>query len=384
MGAELLYGTDRLRIALIASNRFPIKQPFAGGLEAHTWHLAHALSGVGHDVTLFAGPGSDPALDSTTLEVEFLELSAHAKADPSMPSDGFMSDHHAYQQLMLNLASDDSYDVIHNHSLHYLPIAMAPTLNTPFLTTLHTPPTPWIESAVVASGGVGTRFAAVSRHTASMWQGVVDEVDIVPNGVDVGSWQTGPGGPYLVWSGRFTPEKGPHFAIAAAEQAGYPLKLAGPVSDPEYFSREIGPRLGPGVTYVGHLEQKDLAVLVGGAAAALVTPLWDEPYGLVVAEALACGTPVAAFSRGGIPEIVGDDCGTLVAADDVDALAAAIPRTVALSRDVVRQHGIRRCSAETMLAAYLRLYREMMFSELVPSQGPRLHLSASDRHLLQG
>ena len=103
---EIFGGAETLRIALIASNRFPIKQPFAGGLEAHTWHLAHALSNAGHHVTLFAGPGSDPELDSTCLEVEYLELSSHAKADPSMPSDGFMSDHHAYQQLMLNLAAD--------------------------------------------------------------------------------------------------------------------------------------------------------------------------------------------------------------------------------------------------------------------------------------
>lgn len=369
--------SESLRIALIASNRFPIKQPFAGGLEAHTWHLAHALSGAGHEVTLFAGPGSDPGVSSRSLSVDFLEFSDHAKADPSMPSDAFMADHHAYQELMLDLAADRSFDVIHNHSLHYLPIAMAPTLSTPFLTTLHTPPTPWIESAIAASGGVGTSFAAVSRHTASLWRGVLDDIEVVPNGVDVDSWHVGGGGEYLVWSGRFTAEKAPHLAIDAAHIAGYPLKLAGPVSDPEYFSREIGPRLGPDTTYVGHLEQKELTALVGGAAAALVTPTWDEPYGLVVAEALACGTPVAAFARGGIPEIVSAECGTLAPADDVDALAAAIPRTVALSRAAVREHAVRRCSANTMLDAYLRLYRSMMSNPVVPHRSRR-HLHSTD------
>lgn len=99
------------------------------------------------------------------------------------------------------------------------------------------------------------------------------------------------------------------------------------------------PRLGDGVTYEGHLMQKELADLVGGAAVALVTPQWDEPYGLVVAEALACGTPVAAFRRGGIPEILDDTCGRMVPADDIDALAGAIGdaarlpvRTPALAR----------------------------------------------------
>ncbi|SNT29927.1 glycosyltransferase [Rhodococcoides kyotonense] len=371
--------TDRLHIALVASNRFPIRQPFAGGLEAHTWHLAHSLSKAGHDVTLFAGPGSDPALNSTFIDVQVLELSPQARGDVSMPSDMFMSDHHAYLRLMLQLAADTDYDVVHNHSLHYLPIAMARTLATPVLTTLHTPPTPWIESAVAASDGVGTRFAAVSRHTASMWNGIIDEIDIVQNGVNVHDWPEGSGGPYLAWSGRFTPEKGPHLAIQAAERAGYPIRLAGPISDPHYFAREIEPRLGDGVTYAGHLEQSELAALVGGAAAALVTPTWDEPYGLVVAEALACGTPVAAFARGGIPEIVTPDCATLVPAGDVAALAAAIPRTVALSRKVARQHAIRRCSAETMLDAYVHLYRGMITRPVTRLHDPGQHLRVRPR-----
>ncbi|NIL74782.1 MULTISPECIES: glycosyltransferase [Nocardiaceae] len=370
---------DKLHIAIVASNRFPIKQPFAGGLEAHTWHLAHSLADAGHEVTLFAGPGSDPALGSTCLDVQVLELSPQARADVSMPSDTFMSDHHAYLRLMLDLAASSQYDVVHNHSLHYLPIAMARTLATPVLTTLHTPPTPWIQSAVAACDGVGTRFAAVSRHTASMWHGIVDEIDIVPNGVDVLGWPEGSGGPYLAWSGRFTPEKGPHLAIEAAVRAGYPIKLAGPISDPEYFAREIGPRLNDRVTYVGHLDQRELAALVGGAAAALVTPSWDEPYGLVVAEALACGTPVAAFARGGIPEIVTADCATLVPADDVDALAAAIPRTVALDRKTVRRHAILRCSAETMLDAYLHLYRGMMSAPVTRLHDPVKHLRPAGR-----
>lgn len=368
---------DGLSIALIASNRFPIAQPFAGGLEAHTWHLAHSLADAGHNVTLFAGPGSDPALDSTCLAVRELELSEHARADVSMPAEQFMADHHAYQQLMLDLASDQRFDIIHNHSLHYLPIAMAPTLSTPFLTTLHTPPTPWIESAVATTGGAGTRFAAVSAHTASLWSGVVDSVETVPNGVDVDSWPEGPGGDFLVWSGRFTPEKGPHLAMAAADRAGFSLKLAGPISDPAYFAREIEPRLNADVTYVGHLEQKQLADLVGGAAAALVTPTWDEPYGLVVAEALACGTPVASFARGGIPEIIDETCGTLVPPGDVDALAAAIPRTVHLSRNAVRQHAIRRCSAEYMLNTYLSLYRDMIDESRTRPTDVRRRLSSA-------
>jgi glycosyltransferase involved in cell wall biosynthesis len=165
-------------------------------------------------------------------------------------------------------------------------------VSTPVLTTVHTPPTPWLESALLVTGGAGTRLAAVSRHTANAWQHAAPEIAVVHNGVDTRRWRLGPGGADLVWFGRITPEKAPHLAIAAARAAGRPLVLAGPVSDADYFERRVGPTLGDGVHYAGHLDHDDLAHLVGSSAAALVTPDWDEPYGLVVAEAMSCGTPV--------------------------------------------------------------------------------------------
>ena len=157
-----------LRVALIASNRFPRCQPFAGGLEAHVWHLTRALVERGHEVSLFAGSGSDLSLECAALTVRELMLSAAAQADPSASPAAFMADHHAYLNLMVQLADPRSgFDIVHNHSLHHLPVAMAPMLGTPMLTTLHTPPTPWLESALDVTGSAGTRLAAVSRHTAT-------------------------------------------------------------------------------------------------------------------------------------------------------------------------------------------------------------------------
>lgn len=370
--------SPRLRIALIASNRFPISQPFAGGLEAHVWHLARALAGAGHDVVLYAGEGSDPELGCATLEVHELTLSPAAQGDSSMPAHQFMTDHHAYLSLMMQLSTSGDFDIIHNHSLHHLPVAMAPLLSTPMLTTVHTPPTPWMESAVAVTGGVGTRFAAVSRYTADAWNHAIDDMTVVPNGVDIDRWPQGPGGAGLVWFGRLTPEKGTHLAIEAARRAGLPLKIAGPISDPAYFCRSIAPELDPDICYVGHLDQTALADLVGSSAAALVTPTWDEPYGLVVAEAMSCGTPVVAFARGGVPEIVGPPSGRLIAPDDVDAMAAAIPAAMELDRTQVRRHAVLRCSAPAMVSTYVDLYRSMINDTtdgiddrvLRPSPGP--------------
>jgi len=353
---------DCLNIAIIAPNRFPIRPPFAGGLEAHVWHLARELAEQGHRVSLFASEGSTTAPRCPLLTVHPLRRSAFASRPKPLPGAVVESDYWAYLRLMLELAdrTAHSFDVIHNHSLHQLPIAMAPRLSTPMLTTFHTPPLAWLESAIGATGGKGSAFAAVSRHTATAWGRVANRVMVVHNGVDVNRWPAGRGGSYLVWSGRITPEKGAHLAIDAARRAGMPLRLAGPISSVDYFREKIAPHLSESTTYAGHLGQDELAVLVGGAAAALVTPLWDEPYGLVVAEALACGTPVVAFARGGIPELIDSESGRLVKPHDVGAMAAAIPEAISLSRTDVRARAATACSAQTMVTTYLSIYRHLI------------------------
>jgi glycosyltransferase involved in cell wall biosynthesis len=245
-----------LRIALIASARHPIREPFAGGLEGHTWTLAAELTRRGHEVALFARPGSDPALGLRQLEVARLRLSMAAQLDASMPDRDWLDVHHAYLRLMLDLADDrDRFDVVHNNSLHYLPIAMASALPMPVITTLHTPPTPWLESAMQCRTGSRVRFTAVSAHTARAWRLLVPEARVVRNGVDTRQWSPGPGGNDLVWSGRIVPEKDPETAIRAARAAGRRLRVAGPISDPRYFRARIAPLLGDGIEYAGHLRR---------------------------------------------------------------------------------------------------------------------------------
>ncbi|MET7594381.1 glycosyltransferase family 4 protein [Streptomyces sp. NPDC004082] len=352
----------RLKIALIASARHPIREPFAGGLEAHTWSLARDLGERGHHVTLFAGAGSDPALGVHELPVHRAVFSDAARADLSMTDPSSLAEHHAYLRLMVDLCQDGGspYDVIHNNSLHYLPVAMAPALRTPVVTTLHTPPTPWLESAVQTSPGYRGNFTAVSDHTARAWAPLIPSARVIHNGVDTRHWRPGPGGTDLVWFGRLVPEKGPHLAIEAAREAGLPLRLAGPTPDRAYFDRRIAPRLGDGVSYEGHLTRDELIALVGRAGAALATPCWDEPYGLVVAEALACGTPVCGFDRGALREILTPECGRLVPWPDTSALAEAIGETLTLDRAACRERAVRHCSLEAMTDRYELLYEELM------------------------
>ena len=271
-----------------------------------------------------------------------------------------MEEHHAYLTLMLSLAraDRDDFDLVFNNSLHHLPVAMAPSLRIPLVTTLHTPPVPWLESAIQVVGGAGT-FVAVSGAMSRAWSHVVSAVTIL-NGVDPSRWTPGPGGDDAVWSGRIVPEKAPHEAIDAVRRTGRALTLAGPVLDRSYFEREIVPRLDADVRYVGHVDQAHLCELVGSSAVAVVTPQWDEPYGLVAAEAMACGTPVAAYARGGLNEIVTPETGRLAVSTDVRALAAAVDQAAACSRDAVRRHAVAAHGLVRMIDEYESLFRSIL------------------------
>lgn len=347
-----------MHVVMIASSRFPLAEPFAGGLESLTWRLCRGLRDRGVEVTIFAGPGSDPCLGARTLDVAPLRLSATARSDVSMAPESWLREHHAYLQVMVELQRRDDVDVIHNNSLHHLPVAMAPSAVAPMVTTLHTPPTPWLEPAVGIGGPEGSRYVAVSRHTAAAWSHVVAAA-VVPNGVDVHRWRPGPGGDDLVWVGRLVPEKAPHLAVEIARAAGRRLRLAGPVGDHDYVREVLTPTLGADAVYVGHLDTAALRDLVGSSAAMLVTPEWDEPYGLVAAEGLACGTPVVAFDRGGLGEFLTEEVGALVGPGDVHAAAEAVAVVAALDRSGVRAHAEATCSVERMVTDYLEVYESM-------------------------
>lgn len=349
---------ESLDIAMIAGVRFGVSEPHAGGLERHTDVLARQLVGNGHRVTIFAGSRSDvpaekPPYTWEPITDRPMRVSEAARADVSMPPDAFMIEHDAYLDVFDRL-NDRPFDIVHNNSMHYLPVISRDV--RPVVHTLHTPPTPWLESA----HRIGRRrrhdaTVSVSFDNAQRWHGIADRV--IHNGVDLDRWSMGSGGGgYAFWSGRIVPEKGAHLAVAAARRAGTPLLLAGPVFDHEYFEQTIEPFLSDDCRYVGHCGVDELASLLGAADVAVATPCWEEPFGLVVAEALACGTPVAAFRRGAMAELLDGDTGVCVDPDDVGALATAIGTASRLRRDRCRGRAEEDFSAQRMTARYERVY----------------------------
>lgn len=186
-----------------------------------------------------------------------------------------------------------------------------------------------------------------------------------------------------MWAGRLTPEKAPHLAIAAAQRLAMPLVLAGPISDPDYVDAAVRPHLRGDITYAGHLHQSELAELVGNSAAALVTPMWDEPFGQVAAEALMCGTPVAALQRGGLPHVLGalgaghlaapipEDASGRALQERIESLAAATARAMGADRRAVRADAKQRLGLGAMVSGYEQIYATLI-------EAPRLSVSSLD------
>lgn len=357
-----------LEIVVIGPSRHPIRQPHAGGLESAVWNLVRMLRSRGHRVRLIAAQGSDFLDDGPA---EFVLPPAHW-ADHEAENDTDYPDGHAERAnaalsraLDVLVAEGAGIDAVANHSLDALPLRRAGELGAPMLTTLHTPVLPELVAAHAAADVDGcSSFVAVSEHTRAAWARAGIDSIVLPNGIDDADWPLGP--PErdgLVWSGRIVPEKGAHLAIAVARALGRPLTLVGRIGDPEYARREVLPLLGDDIRHVGALSQPELAALVGRSAAALVTPVWQEPFGLVVPEALLCGTPVAAFAIGGIPEIAARTLGVSTAmVGDIAALAAVTRRlleeTDAPARARIRADAVRHYALEQQIRQLEQLFRQ--------------------------
>ena len=345
-----------MRIAVVGPARHPVAQPYAGGQERFTAILIRGLRERGHHVELWARAGTTSALaDELHLMPDTPALSTIASGDPNLPEPHFLSDQVAYLSVIRDLLNRNDFDAVLNQSLHQLPLALSSTLRVPMVTTLHTPPFPWMEVGAWLAGP-SSHLVAVSAALRGQWE-TLRGVRVIHNGVDPAVFPVGPGGEDLAWAGRLTPEKGADIAIEAAARYGRRLRLAGPVSDTAWFDEIIRPTLGSRVEYVGALQDSELAEFYGNSAATLVTPRWEEPFCLVAAESQMCGTPVVGLRRGGLAEVVMLPGGLLVASGDGECarLAAALDSVMRTDRDNIGISARARLSSDRTVDGYEQL-----------------------------
>ncbi|MEH3132159.1 MAG: glycosyltransferase [Mycolicibacterium neoaurum] len=345
-----------MRIAVIGPSRNPVAAPYAGGQERFTAILADGLRARGHRIELWARAGTDRKLaDRLHVMPGTPDLSAVASQDPNMPEPSFLDDQVAYLAVMRDLLCRNDIDIVINQSLHQLPLALAPALGIPVVTTLHTPPFPWMEVGAWLAGP-DAHMVAVSKALRTQWE-TLSRVSVISNGVDPQLFPPGPGGDHLAWAGRLTPEKGADIAISVARAAGLPLRLAGPIADPQWFAEVIRPMLGGKVEYLGQLADAELAQMYGASLATLVTPCWEEPFCLVAAESQMCGTPVVGVRRGGLAEVVSGPGGVLVdpGVGVADRLAAAIASAGAADRHAVAESARERLDCARTVDSYEQL-----------------------------
>ena len=246
----------------------------------------------------------------------------------------------------------DEFDVIHN-SFDFLPLTYSRLVDTPVLTTIHGFSSPAIVPVYQRYNDHGA-YVAISeadRHPS------LDYLATIHHGIDTDAFSLHPApGGYLLFFGRIHPDKGVVEAIEVAERAGMPLIMAGIVQDQRYFDDQVARRVdGTRVRFVGAVGPAERAELLGGAHALLHLISFDEPFGYSVVEAMACGTPVIAFRRGSMPELL-DDGATGFLVDDICAAVAAVSRAEAVDRADIRRQAVARFDKARMVGAYLDAY----------------------------
>lgn len=368
-----------MKIALVAHIRHAIAEPFMGGMEAHCASLADGLAARGHQITLLAAPGPERA-DLVPI--------CDAPYEAVLPWEQWRGTDtlDAYQRAAFarawELIRQERYDVVHNNSLFPELIDWARCAGIPCVTSQHVPPFGRMREAVGRAAGVPhAQITVTSASQLPLWfDAPPPNMRVVHNGIAVNEWSgAAQRGDQLVWFGRITPNKGLADAVAAVRAAGARLDIVGQIEDPSYFAAHVAPFLHRGIQYRGHLSGAALRAAVGAARAALVTPCWDEPFGLVAAEAMAAGLPVIAYDRGAMREVIGP-CGILVPPGDVAGLAEAIGGIGAIDPAACRARARARFSREAMIRGYEEAYRAAIAG--VPASAAACSSSASTAALL--
>lgn len=333
-----------MRIGLVGTLATPVAREGSGSVEHLVWLLADRFVRAGHMVTVFATAGSHvPAELVATLPGPYGRAGA--------PADWHLCE---ITNVARAVAESSRFDILHSHA-YLFGVPLQRSCAVPMVHTLHVLPFDSDQSLLrLFPGSIVT---AVSRYQWA-WSSEVRPATTIHHGVDPVDFPFRvDAGDYLCYLGRLLPDKGIVEAVWAAREAGLPLWIAGPRTD--FFTERVEPLLGPDDHYLGTVTGRGRAELLAGARALLYPLRNPEPFGLVMVEAMMCGTPVVAPALGAVPEIV-DQGTTGVLVDDLMELPAAIEKAVRIPRGPIRACAEVRFSADRMASDYLDLYRGML------------------------
>ena len=362
-----------MKIAHIAPPWITIPPKNYGGTEIVLYNLVEEQVAHGHDVTLFA-PG-----DART-SARLISFFPHALIDAGVPWQGHLKAYyHLYKAV--EYIKDHDFDIVHTHLSSSADMYLFPLtahLAIPHVMTLHSHfPFDRVQSWTGDADDCYMEWAlsvpmiVISEHARAERTLLLNVVGVVHHGLPLAHFQPTVKQPerFFVWLGRFVPEKGPHLAIEAAKKAGVPIVLAGTIDQHmqesvDYFEQVIKPHLNhQQVKYIGPVDMEQKLDLLSRARGLLNPIQWEEPFGMVMIEAMAVGCPVIAFARGAAPEIVADGrSGFLV--HDVNEMAQCISRIDELDRMVVQAHAEHNFTAQAMAEKYTKVYKKIIASSI--------------------
>lgn len=342
-----------MRIAQVSPLHESVPPKLYGGTERVVSYLTEELVQMGHDVTLFASGDSHASARLVACWPESLRLSDSCD-DPNVPH---------LLEIEQAFARADEFDLIHFHA-DYLHFPLTRRHRIPTVTTLHGRlDLPCLQPLFREFADVPLVSISDSQREPlawANWKGTVYHG--LPSSLHRARVEKGS---YLVFTGRIAPEKRPDLAIEIARRTGIDLRIAAKVSkqDQAYFEEVIRPLLKqpgpPAIDFIGEVNEEEKCDLLGGAIAMLFPIDWPEPFGLVMIEAMACGTPTIAFRRGSVPEIIDEgESGFIV--DDVEQAVGAVEQAAQMDRSRCRRRFEQRFTADRMARDYLEIYQSLL------------------------
>ena len=343
-----------MRVLQVCPLWYPVKQDAPGGIETFLAQLVAALPDHGCEVTLLAS--GDSAAGERIMAV--VETNIYGQMKNST-----VREYSYYEQLQLQLALGhaDDFDVIHSHiGPAGFVLSGVKGWRDKVLHTIHSPVYQDLQWFIGQQPDMW--FSTVSEFQANkLYEHGARHCHVVHNGIETDAFTFNPdGGEGLLFLGRIEREKGPDIAIRVARELGRPLILAGPIVQQDYFDDRIAPFLDESVRYVGVVDHREKNRLLGNAGCVLMPSRWDEPFGMVAVEAMACGTPVVVSQQGALPEVVDPGVSGFMAVDE--EMADKVVQALRLDRAAVRRAAAAQFDISVVAQKYYELYKRMLAS----------------------